>query len=95
MSIIIVGDNERMECQYKSICKNYKCKVKIFNQMPCNFKSRIGSADLIVLFTSTVSHKMITSAVQEACRANEKVVRSHSSSSAALTNILSENCVAV
>lgn len=95
MSVVIVGGHERMECQYKSICKKYRCKVKIFNQLPSEFKSRIGVPDLVILFTSTVSHTMIKCAVQEACRTNAKVVRSHSSSSVALTNILSENCFSV
>ena len=30
MSIVIVGGNERMVCQYQNICKAYGCKAKVF-----------------------------------------------------------------
>ncbi len=91
MCIVIIGGNERMKCQYQNICKNYKCKAKVFIDMPGDLKSRIGSPDLVILFTSTVSHKMVTCAVSEAARLNTKIIRSHSSSSAALTEILKKH----
>lgn len=92
MSIVIVGGNECMVCQYKKLCKQYNCKAKIFVKMHGSFK--IGSPDLIVLFTSTVSHKMIRCAVSEAKSENIKIARSHSSSMAALKNILDEHILA-
>lgn len=92
MSIVIVGGHDRMVRQYTDICKNYKCKVKVFTQMPGNFKSQIGSADLVVLFTSTVSHIMVNGAVQEAGKKQVSIVRSHTSSSSALKKILSNYC---
>ena len=48
MSVVIIGGHDRMVCQYKEICKNYKCKAKIFTHLPSNFKSKIGHADLLV-----------------------------------------------
>ena len=30
MSIVIVGGNERMVCQYETICKCHGCKAKVF-----------------------------------------------------------------
>ena len=30
MSVVIVGGNERMVCQYENICKGYGCKAKVF-----------------------------------------------------------------
>lgn len=33
MSVVIVGGHDRMVAQYKKICKNYQCKVKVFTQM--------------------------------------------------------------
>lgn len=42
----------------------------------------------MVLFTSTVSHSMVRCAIKEAQRKNVEVVRSHTSSSNALKNIL-------
>ncbi len=95
MSVVIVGGNERMACQYKSICEKFRCKVKIFNQLPGDFKARIGSPDLVVLFTNTVSHKMMLHATQEAARTNTTIARSHSSSSTALKGILEQHFCAV
>ena len=66
MSIVIIGGHERMETQYKQICKQYKCKAKVFTKMKTDLKNKIGSPDLLILFTSTVSHKMVHCAVAEA-----------------------------
>ena len=92
MSVVIVGGHDRMVRQYTEICKKYNCKSKVFTQLPGNFRSQIGKADLIILFTSTVSHIMATGAVQEAVKNNISIARSHSSSSSALKKILSEYC---
>ena len=66
MSIVIIGGNERMVCQY---------------------------TDLMVLFTNTVSHKMVISASQEAKKNNIPVARVHTSSASALKCALDEHCV--
>ncbi len=92
MSVVIVGGNERMEREYKDICKCYKCKAKVFTKMPSNFKNKIGSPDLVVLFTNTVSHKMVITATNEASKSNSVISRSHSSSSNALKCILQKYC---
>ena len=65
-------------------------KAKVFTQVPSDFKSKIGSPDLVVLFTSTVSHSMVRCAVKEAQRKNVEVIRSHTSSANALVSILEE-----
>ena len=68
MSIVIVGGNECMVKRYKDICREYHCKTKVFAKLPSGFRSKIGAPDLVVLFTSTVSHCMVRCAVQEAHR---------------------------
>lgn len=88
MSVVIVGGNDCMVCRYKRICKEYDYKAKVFTQVPSDFKSKIGSPDLVVLFTSTVSHSMVRCAIKEAQRKNVEVVCSHTSSSNALKSIL-------
>jgi len=93
LSIVIVGGNDCMVCQYKSICKQYNCKVKVFTQMPADFQSQIGSPDLMVLFTRTVSHKMISGALKKASVCGAAVERCHSSSSCALKSILDRYCM--
>ena len=70
MSVVIIGGHDRMVCQYKKVCKQFNCKAKIFTQMSASLSKQIGSPDLIVLFTNTVSHKMVRCAVEEAGRCN-------------------------
>ncbi|MGN0298907.1 MAG: DUF2325 domain-containing protein [Lachnospiraceae bacterium] len=90
MSVVIIGGNECMVCQYEEICKKYGCKAKVLVKEKSGFKKKIGSPDLMVLFTNTVSHKMVNSAVTEAKRKKIKVERIHSSSVAALTSLLQD-----
>ena len=83
MSIVIIGGHDRMVRQYETICKKHNCKAKIFTQMPSCLNKKIGNPD---------SHKMVRCAVSEAKNKNIEVVRSHSSSQAALTEILEQRC---
>lgn len=91
MSIVIIGGHDRMVCQYKKICKSHKCKAKVFTQMPADLAKQIGCPDLCILFTNTVSHKMVRCALEEADRKQFKIVRSHTSSGSALEGILLEH----
>lgn len=43
MSIVIIGGHDPMVCEYKRICKEYSCKVKIFTQMPNNLVKKMGN----------------------------------------------------
>ncbi|MBQ7654377.1 MAG: DUF2325 domain-containing protein [Clostridia bacterium] len=92
MSVVIVGGNERMERQYMDICKKFDCKAKIYTKPTCALQN-IGRPDLLVLFTNTVSHKMVKVALDGAKSSGAVVTRSHSSSAAALKNILSQHAV--
>ena len=90
MSVVIIGGHDRMACQYRKICKDYQCKAKVFTQMSASLDKQMGTPDLFILFTNTVSHKMVKTAVDEAKRQNIDVVRCHTSSSTALEQILKE-----
>ncbi len=90
MSIVIIGGNECMVRQYKDLCKEYKCEAKVYPKMKCGLRN-IGSPDLLVLFTSTVSHKMVRVALNETKGKNVRIARSHSSSMAALKTILEQH----
>lgn len=92
MSIVIVGGNECMVRQYKDLCGNYKCKAKVYNKMQSRLKN-IGTPDLLVLFTNTMSHKMIRYVLSETKGRNVKIIRSHSSSMSALKTILEEHAL--
>ena len=92
MSIVIVGGHDRMVCQYKKICKNYKCKAKVFTKMSADMDKQMGSPDVFILFTSTVSHKIVNCALDQAKHTSAQVIRSQPSSGAALEGILKECC---
>ena len=88
MSIVIIGGHDCMVCQYKKICKSFNHKAKVFTHMSADLNKQIGQPDLIILFTSTVAHKMVHCALKEAERYQIRVERSHSSSASALENVL-------
>ncbi len=88
MSVIIVGGNECMERRYIDTCKEYGCKVKVFTKMKRDVKSKFKNPDLIIIFTNTISHKLVALANNEAKRCNAIVKHAHSSSISALKNIL-------
>lgn len=88
MSVVIVGGNECMTRQYIDLCRQYKFKVKVYCKAAAGLKD-IGSPDLLVLFTDTVSHKMVRCALNSK-NGNTKITRSHRSSVSALRGILEE-----
>ncbi len=86
MSVVIIGGNECMERQYKQICKSCGHDAKVYTKPTAALRGGFGRADLMILFTSTVSHTMVRMAMQAA--RNAQIERSHSSSAAALRSIL-------
>ncbi len=91
MSIVLVGGNDRMQTRYKDICKEYNCKAKVFIKMPTDFENKIGNPDLVVVFTDTCSHKMLTGVKHRADKSNFKVATVHSASVSSLKNVLEEH----
>ena len=85
MSVVIIGGNECMSRKYTDICQEHGCKAKVFPK-------ETGSPDLMILFTNTVSHKMIQGAMKAAKKNAVPVARIHSSSATALRNLLCEHC---
>ncbi len=87
MSVVIVGGHERMKDEYKTIGGRHGHKIKVFTQMLPRFNKNIGYPDIIVLFTSTVSHKMVHAAVKDAKNKKIPVLRCHTSSGNSLEEI--------
>lgn len=87
MSVVIVGGNECMVRQYVELCRQYRCRAKVYPKTTAGLRN-IGRSDLLVLFTSTVSHTMVRCALQEVKGAPTRIARSHSSSMAALRQVL-------
>ena len=90
MSLIIVGGHECMNCRYREMCRKRDHSVKVYTQMTPQLGKHIGQADGIILFTSTVSHKMVETAVGVAKRKGIRVLRAHSSRAASLNGILNK-----
>ncbi len=81
-----------MTCIYKEVCASYGCKAKVFAKMRDGLKNKFGSPDLMIVFTGTISHKMVKCAMVEAKRKNTPIERCHSSSLTALKAILAQRC---
>ena len=93
MSIVILGGNECMERRYKEMCESYRCQAKVITKTTGGLKNKLGSPDLMIFFTNTISHKMLQSALSE-IRGKEMIIeRCHSSSLAALRGILEKHAV--
>lgn len=90
MSIVLIGGHDRMHEEYKTIGCKHGHRLKVFTQMTARFDKNIGSPDAIVLFTNTVSHKMLLAAVKEAKRKNIPVIRCHTSSGTSLDETLKQ-----
>ena len=63
MSVVILGGNECMVRKYKELCQQYQCQAKVFAKPIGSLKNKLGSPDLLVCFTSTMSHKMLRSSI--------------------------------
>lgn len=90
MSVVLIGGHACMHNKYKEIFNKKGHKVKIFNTLPAKFNKKIGSPDAILLLTSTVSHKMVRTAINEAKRKSIKVLRCHNSSTNAIVTSIQE-----
>ena len=93
MSVVIIGGHERMVRQYEEICEKHGCDAKVFVKERSGFKKNLGTPDLMILLTNTVSHKMVKCAITEAEKCNAEIVRCHTSSKSALNEILQNACV--
>ena len=65
MSVVIIGGNERMVCQYADICKCYGCKAKVFAKENGPIRKKIGCPYRLSSFTNKVAHKTVIEGAQE------------------------------
>ena len=93
MSVVILGGNECMVRKYKDLCRSYQCSAKVISKMGGTLKNRLGNPDLLVMFTDTISHKMVQNALNETRGQDTVIIRSRSSSM--LSSSLSSICRAV
>ncbi len=89
MRIAIVGGNDCMASRYKQLCEQRHCQAKVFTQ-PQGIRDKIGSPDLVVFFTNTVSHKMVHTACAALPVDQAQIVHCRSSSMSALKKVLDQ-----
>lgn len=94
MSVVILGGNECMVRKYKDLCQSYDCSAKVIPKMGGTLKGRLGQPDLLVLFTDTISHKMVQNALNETRGGSTVVARVRSSSMSALRGVLETHTAA-
>lgn len=91
MSVVIVGGKECMERRYKDLCASYRCQAKVFTKPRGGLRDKLGSPDLMIFFTDTMSHKMLHGAMSELRGQNTVIEHSRSSSLSALRTILEKH----
>ena len=91
MSVVIIGGNECMERRYKELCESYRCSAKVFTKPRGGLKAKLGSPDLMILFTGTMSHKMLVGALSEIRGQNTRVEYCRSASLSALKTVLEKH----
>ena len=88
MSVVILGGNECMERRYRELCESYQWQSKIFTKPAGGLRNKLGSPDLMIFFTNTMSHKMVQGALSELKGGGTIIERCHTSSLSALRGIL-------
>ena len=78
-----------MSRQYADVCMAHGCTAKVFPKETGPIEKKIGSPDLMILFTRTVSH-MVQGAVKAAKKNSIPIARVQSSSISALRALLGQ-----
>ena len=91
MSVVILGGNECMDRRYQDLCQTYQCQAKVFTKPRGGLKKKLGSPDLMIVFTSTMSHKMLKSALCELKGQDTAIEHCHTSSLSALRTVLEKH----
>jgi len=91
MSVVILGGNECMVRRYQDVCAQHGHEAKVFTHLKTDMGGKIGSPDLLVLFTGTMSHKLLKSAINETRGGNTVIARAKSASVASLKAILASH----
>lgn len=88
MSVVILGGNECMERKYKSLCHDFKHDAKVLIKPVGGVKKKLGNPDLVVFFTSCMSHKMLQGVMSELRGQNCIIEHCPTSSVSALRKVL-------
>ena len=88
MTLLVVGGNERMKRDYINLGKEKGYKTKVILNMSSKALKDFGSPNAVVMFTSTVSHKLKTVIETQAKKKNIPVIRHYNNSRFLFYNFL-------
>ena len=88
VSVVILGGNECMEQNYKSLCRDYKHDAKVMIKPSGGLKRKMGRPDMVIFFTGAMSHKMVHGALSELKGQDVIIERCPTSSVSALRKVL-------
>ena len=88
--MVIIGGNERMRQRYEQVCQDNGCTAKVYTKESGAIRKKIGTPDLLICFTGTVSHKMVNAAKALSKKEGFPMAHCHSSSISALDMLLKE-----
>ncbi len=88
MSVVILGGNECMEQNYKSLCREYRHDAKVMIKPAGGVKRKMGNPDMVIFFTGAMSHKMLQGALAELKGQDVIIGRCPSSFLSALRRVL-------
>ena len=80
MTLLVVGGNERMKRDYINLGKEKGYKTKVILNMSSKALKDFGCPNAVVMFTSTVSHKLKTVVETQAKKKNIPVIMHYNNS---------------
>ncbi len=90
MNVVLVGGHERLCERYRRLAKKRGYKLKVMCNMKCDMCKRIGQPQGIIVFTNTVSHKMVIATETTAKKHEIPVIKCHTSSQNAFESTIDE-----
>lgn len=88
MSVVIIGGNECMERNYRSICRDFRHEAKVLIKPVGGLKRKMGNPDMVIFFTGAMSHKMLQGAMSELKGQDVIIEHCPTSSASALRRVL-------
>ena len=79
MCAVLIGGMDRLCQDYIETARNLGIELKVFTGQGRSLKNRLGTVDMVILFTGAISHSAKNEALQHAKTNNIPVHMLHSS----------------
>jgi len=77
MCIVLIGGMDRLDKHYKEVAELAGLSLLIFTRSQTNIAAKLKKADIMVIFTNKVSHRVKTEAMQAAKSCGIPVIMRH------------------